>query len=123
MSTAPASKTIPLAYPVEHDGGTLTEIVLRRPRGRDVMAMQDALAEAGAEARALAPPSLTDAAPAPAMTALSPKAAMAVSFALVASMNDVSPDVIADLDMEDIGKVTAALGDFFPAVLGKVPAG
>ena len=123
MSTAPASKAIPLAFPVEHDGGTLTEIVLRRPRGRDVMAMQDALAEAGADARALAAPSLTDAAPVSAMTALSPTAAMAVSFALIASMNDVPAAVIADLDMEDIGKVTAALGDFFPAVLGRAPAG
>jgi hypothetical protein len=76
---------IALKYPVPHDGGTVKEIVLRRPRAKDLIRMTKAT-RSGTELDGI--------------------------VAYVASQADLPDDVIEELDAEDFKAVSEAAERF-----------
>lgn len=115
-------KTIKLAHPIEIEGREpLATIILRRPRLRDVEAMNRAMRDAGGDLAATV--LATDAesiaistGSAPAAPRANAEAAISGGIALLASMNNVSPDVIREMDVEDFTALQDDLAGFFQQV-------
>lgn len=82
---------IVLAYPVEREGAeALSRIAVRRPRVRDIAAMESARE----------------------------RGEIASIVAGIASMNAIAVDVVEEIDAEDFARVTEALVPFLEAVGG-----
>lgn len=75
-----SSKTFPLRYPAEHGGVSVSEVTLRRPKGRDI--------------RRLASGKGTN---------------VDVSFNMIANLAEVDPGVVDDIDAEDLADINAWL--------------
>lgn len=80
--TNQATKTFPLAYPVEVGGETITSVTLRRPKGREVRALQSG---AGAN--------------------------IDRSFKLMADLAEVQLEVFDEMDAADIRKIDGWLNE------------
>ena len=117
-------KTIKLAHPIEIEGREpLATIILRRPRLKDVEAMNKAMRLAGgsvtgtisdtdAESIAIA----TGERPHGEIPAAGGGAAIAGGIALLASMNGVDPGIIREMDVEDFAGMQEDLAGFFQQV-------
>lgn len=98
-------KTISLLHPIEVEGREpITSIILRRPRLKDVEAMNKAMLADGVSIIGSA--------------AASDNAAgmMIGGIALIASMNNLDLDVIREMDLEDFTALQEDLASFFPQV-------
>lgn len=75
-----ANKTFPMAVPFQFEGETVTEVTLRRPKGREVRAMQNNAA---------------------------PGTGGDVSFAMLASLAERSEALFVEMDAADVMKLEA----------------
>ncbi len=117
-----------LLYPIERDGADpIRTLMMRRPRLRDIEAMNRAIAASGARVDDLI--AATNAASMGAEGAVSPakadetNGAMAGAIALVASMNGLAPADLMDMDAEDFALMQGVLANFTragqPAAAGR----
>lgn len=81
------TKTIPLAYPVEHEGTTITEVTLRRAKTKDLRLID---AAGGND--------------------------LDQGVAMVAAISGLPVAAVDEMDAEDFATISEALADFFPAV-------
>lgn len=85
----PARGSHPLAYPIERaDGSQINELVLRRARAKDILAIERVAKQGGSDA--------------------------AATLAFLASINNLSDDEIGELDAEDYAAVSERVIDFLP---------
>jgi hypothetical protein len=89
MEERTRERAFPLAYPVEHDGAPLTEVVLRRAKARDMAAIEKIAGE-------------------------DKTGQMDQTIGIIAVLSGLPADVVGDLDAEDFTALSEALADFFP---------
>jgi len=84
-----ARGTYPLAYPIEReDGSQIAELILRRARAKDILAIERVGKRGGTDAEA--------------------------TLAFLASINNLTDDEIGEIDAEDLVGASAAVVDFLP---------
>ncbi|MBY0401804.1 phage tail assembly protein [Myxococcota bacterium] len=83
----PRTKTIPLDFPVEREGGEITELVIRRPKAKDLALVEEVRAKGEGVEEAIA---------------------------LLAILSGQPVEVIEEIDFEDFTRASEALADFFP---------
>ncbi len=81
-TTTEKPTTIKLKYPVTVDGAEISQITLRRPKIRDLESMDKVAGE------------------------------MKKVVMLIASLAEMAPDQVRELDAEDLGSIAETLGDF-----------
>lgn len=86
--SAPASKTIPLAWPVDLGAEVISEITLRRPKIRQLRALEQAAREAGQLDEAVL---------------------------MLIHLGGLREALVDEMDPEDFARVSEAMRDFFPA--------
>lgn len=106
---------VPLKYPIERiDAEPVTHIVIRRTRLRDVDAMNKAIREAGGTLDAIAAAGTDDSV----VSDRDAAAGLAGTVAMIASMNDLDPEVLRDMDLDDFAEVQRRLAGFTPQAPG-----
>jgi hypothetical protein len=86
--TAPQHRTIPLSQPVSWDGREIAEVSIRKPKVRDLKAMQSSL------------DGVTD--------------QLEQGIVMAATLCGLPREVIEDLDTEDFTAISEVIADFFP---------
>jgi hypothetical protein len=91
------SKTIPLAWPLDHLDPPIKSVTLRRARGRDLAKLEPvfSLGRGGAEAGAKDP-------------------GVGDMILIVSVLGDLPPEVADELDAEDLINLAEAAASFFP---------
>ena len=88
MTAAKTPKTITLADPVEWDGKTITEVVVRKPKLKDVREMQAALEDL--------------------------ENGLDQGVIVASQLTGVPGEAFEEFDFEDFTRISEACGDFFP---------
>lgn len=96
MTEKKTHETIPLKYPFEVGDKTVTELTVRRPRARDIIALETAQSRGASQSE--------------------------LGLALVASINGFQEADLLDMDTEDLVEVSERLSDFLPERLKAEPA-
>lgn len=97
------AKTIPLSFPVVFGGQTISEVVFRRPKGRDMklLARLGDISDGG-EGEEAKPAAIDEA---------------EVSALMIRATTGISEEVFDELDlMEDIPRLTEAAADFLESI-------
>jgi hypothetical protein len=95
--TKETSKTIELAFPFETGGKTVSAVTIRRPKGKDIRAM-DALRESG-------------------------KSEMEQSFLMATALTGMTDEEVGELDAEDFQAVAEGIASFFEKAEGQESGG
>ena len=93
MTKKPRTKTVPLEFPIEWDGKTISEVTLHRPKGKDMRRIAEAENSSSNK--------------------------MEAGAVMVATLSDLPDGAIDELDFEDFTAISEAIADFFPKSAGQ----
>lgn len=83
--TSPTSKKITLSFTIQHDGREIGEIILRRPKVKDLRSVTDADSDQ-----------------------------LSQGVAIAAVLSGLPAEAIEELDAEDFTAISEVIADFFP---------
>ncbi len=88
MSTKATTTSVALSYPITWDGAKISEVTVKRPKVKDLVALTDAGVDDLSEFRK--------------------------SIAIVASLTGLPDGAIEELDQDDFQALSEVVGGFFP---------
>lgn len=89
------SKTIALAWPLDHLDPPISSVTLRRAKGKDLARLEPVFKLANSSGKA-EDPGIED------------------MLLIVGTLGDLAPEVVAEIDAEDLIALSEAAADFFP---------